>query len=74
MQDQDSNTTGKVKFFLEDVLKIIESEISATGLDEQFFVNQEKWSEATMSQAANLSLRRIRTKIAEMKGVDDATR
>jgi len=28
MQDQDSNTTGKVKVFLEDVLKIIDDEIA----------------------------------------------
>ena len=74
MQDQDSNTTGKVKVFLEDVLKIIDAEIADAIRDVQSFVNQENWDGALQAQAVNLSFRLLRIKIAEMKGADDATR
>ena len=68
MQDQDSNTTGEVKVFLEDVLKIIDAEIADAIRDVQSFVNQEYWDGALQAQAVNLSLEMLRIKIAEMKG------
>jgi len=69
MQDQDSNTTGKVKVFLEDVLKIIDAEIAASKEAERSFASQENWHEAYISQAENIRLRIIRVDIAGMKGV-----
>ena len=74
MQNQDINTSGKVKVFLEDVLKIIDAEIADAIRDVQSFVNQENWDGALQTQAVNLSLGLLRIKIAEMKGADNATR
>ena len=74
MQNQDINTSGKVKVFLEDVLKIIDAEIADAIRDMQSSVDQEHWELALQSMAVNLSLDFLRTKIAEMKGADDATR
>ena len=68
MQDQDSNTTGEVKVFLEDVLKIIDDEIADAVRDVQSFANQENWEGALQAQAVNLTLELLRIKIAEMKG------
>ena len=68
MQNQDINTSGKVKVFLEDVLKIIDAEIADAIRDVQSFVNQEYWDGALQAQAVNLSLEMLRIKIAEMKG------
>ena len=66
MQDQDINTSGKVKVFLEDVLKIIDAEIADAIRDVQSFVNQEHWDGALQTQAVNLSLGLLRTKIAQI--------
>jgi len=67
MQNQDINASGKVKVFLEDVLKIIDAEIADATLKGQSFANKEKWRDAILEQAIKLSMRRIRIKILEMK-------
>jgi len=73
MQDQDINTSGKVKVFLEDVLKIIDDEIADAVNDAKYFTDEEQYEEAMQAQGIILSLGLLRTKIAEMKGADDAT-
>jgi len=73
MQDQDISIGGKVKVFLEDVLKIIDAEIADAVNDAQSLTDEEQYEEAMQAQGIILSLGLLRIKIAEMKGADDAT-
>jgi len=74
MQDQDINTSGKVKVFLEDVLKIIDDEIADAVNDALSLVDKEQWEDALNAQGAILSLDLLKIKVAMMKGDDNATR